>query len=51
MNSKLLLCVIQYDIGQAKIAVKRENSLKREYIEKVRKKNTNSYLVRQKCVQ
>ena len=38
MNSKLLLCVIQYDIGQAKIAVKRENSLKREYIEKVRKK-------------
>ena len=38
MNSKLLLCVSQYDIGQAKIAVKRENSLKREYIEKVRKK-------------
>ena len=35
MNSKLLLCVIQYDIGQAKIAVKRENSLKREYIVKV----------------
>ena len=38
MNSKLLLCVSQYGIGQAKIAVKRENSLKREYIEKVRKK-------------
>lgn len=48
MNSKLQLCVIQYGIGQEKVAVER-NSQKREYIEK--KSEKNSYLVRQKCLQ